>query len=91
MNQVNLLCLAVMISLAASAYGQDLGFDPFGFQNAFNTIQQQTEVIRQQQEVIHRLQQNEINRLKRQNQQLKAGRKAGKSQTGPGKTKRKQA
>ncbi len=49
------------------------GFDPFGFQNAFKTIQQQTEVIRQQQEVIRRLQQDEIKRLKRENQQLKAG------------------
>lgn len=49
------------------------GFDPFGFQNAFKTIQQQTEVIRQQQEVIQRLQQDEIKRLKRENQQLKAG------------------
>lgn len=64
------------------------GFDPLGLQNAFKTIQQQTEVIRQQQEVIYRLQQNQIQLLKRENQQLKVASKAAKSQDRPGKKKR---
>ena len=64
------------------------GFDPLGLQNAFKTIQQQTELIRQQQEVIYRLQQKEIQRLKRENQQLRTANNTGKSKVGSGKKKR---
>jgi len=64
------------------------GFDPLGLQNAFKTIQKQSEVIRQQQEVIYRLQQHEIQRLKRENQQLKVANKAANGQDRAGKKKR---
>lgn len=67
------------------------GFDPLGLQNAFKTIQQQSEVIREQQEIIYRLQQREIQRLKRENIQLKATIKAAKSQDRPAKKKRNEA
>jgi|GEM_PF-4543225 len=39
------------------------GFDPLGLQNAFKTIQQQNEIIRQQQIMIQSLQNTEIRRL----------------------------
>jgi hypothetical protein len=67
------------------------GFDPLGLQNAFKTIQQQSEVIREQQDIIYRLQQREIQRLQRENQQLKAAIKAAKSQERPEKKKRNEA
>ncbi len=47
------------------------GFDPLGLQNAFRTIQQQAEIIRQQQETIQKLQRMEILRLKKKNDELR--------------------
>ena len=66
------------------------GFDPLGLQNAFKTVQLQSEVIRVQQELIVELQQKEIQRLRRENRQLKMASKAGKSETGKAKKKRTQ-
>jgi hypothetical protein len=64
------------------------GFDPLGLQNAFKTIQLQTEIVREQQEIINRLQQNEIRRLQRENQELKQTDKAPNGQERPRKKKR---
>lgn len=75
-------------SVAGHMAQMSSGFDPLGLQNAFKTIQQQSEVIRQQQEIINDLHQKEIQRLKRENQQLKAANKAESSQPASKKKKR---
>src|SRR6056297_3665320 len=41
-------------------------FDPFGFKTAFQTIQQQNEIIQAQHQMIIELQQQEIRRLRQQ-------------------------
>ncbi len=64
------------------------GFDPLGLQNAFKTVQEQSEVIRQQQEIIFKLQHEEIQRLRRENRQLKMVKSGGKSEARKKKKKR---
>ncbi len=46
-------------------------FDPFGYKTAFRTVGQQAEMIQQQRKVIQALQEQEIERLKSENRELK--------------------
>lgn len=60
----------VSVALVDGLARMSSGFDPLGYQGAFRTIGQQTELIQQQQAQIYELQQREIERLKKENKQL---------------------
>ena len=62
---------AVSATLIDGLARMSSGFDPLGYQGAFRTIAEQTEVIKDQQVLIYELQQREIDRLKQENEQLR--------------------
>lgn len=56
-------------------------FDPFGFKTAFQTIQQQNEIIQAQHQMIIELQQQEIQRLRQQLKQRQTKQKSGQAKS----------
>jgi hypothetical protein len=57
--------------IAKSLAAMSSEFDPFGYKTAFRTIGRQAEIIQQQSKAIQTLQDREIERLRRENHNLK--------------------
>lgn len=55
---------AILVEISENVALTSSEFDPFGYKNAFRTIQQQQTIIQRQSTLIQRLQQQEIERLR---------------------------